>query len=158
MFCQHCGNANQQPDSYCVRCGEWLAKMSTSPTRKSSPEEIMSSLRAFSGINALMALCAAFIIYFFHAGNGAHWSIYVAGAFCCVIAVHQLLSFYWNHELQKRLKKRREIAPAETPLYAPPAPQALPEAHPLPFVQPRSVTEHTTDLLEAIPRRPIRGD
>ena len=156
MFCQHCGNANQQPDSYCARCGEWLAKMSKSPTRKSSPEEIMSSLRAFSGINALMALCAAFIIYFFNAGNGAHSSIYVAGAFCCVIAVHQFLSFYWNHELQKRLKKRREIVPAETPLYSPPPQQALPPARTMPLTQPRSITENTTELLEPVPRKSKR--
>ncbi len=158
MFCHNCGNPDQKSDAYCTRCGLWLHKTGKSLNRTTSPEEKLRAMRSFSGINALMAALAATLLYVAHLGKGGHWSVYVAASFCSVIAVHQAISFFFNLQIQRRLKQNREGKNLAAPLYEPPVPQALPEARPLPFVQPRSVTENTTELLEAVPRRPVRRD
>ena len=123
--------------------------------RVASPEEKMQTMGAFSGLNAIMALTAAVVLYAFHLGHeGVHWSVYMAAALCCAIAVHQTISFAFNRQLQRRLAARRahdatrETAPLKLPDAAPQ--NTLPPAAPSPFF---SVTEATTNKLrEPVPR------
>jgi hypothetical protein len=115
MFCSSCGAADQKPNAYCRRCGQWLIDPD-SPRRHSShtPAERMKAMLVFSGVNALFALIAAISLYATYLGRPeARWSVYVAAAFCLVIAVHQTISFFFNLDLRRKFKldraPRREI-------------------------------------------------
>lgn len=159
MFCPHCGASDQRAEAYCTRCGEWLLPVDGTQRRTSSPQEKMRVMVVFSGINAVMALCSAICLYAAHLGRpDVHWSVYMAAALCLVIGVHQTISFIFNWQIQSRIKQSRE-EPRETAQLASPAtPPALPAARTLPFTSPYSVTENTTDLLDRVPRAPVRRD
>jgi hypothetical protein len=88
MFCPYCGTAEQSPKSYCRRCGEWLADLS------SKPQQRMKVMMVFNALNSFMALFAAVILYSTYLGTPEiKWSVYVGAALCSVIAVHQMISF-----------------------------------------------------------------
>ena len=108
MFCPYCGTPEQNPKSYCRRCGEWLAPLS------SKPQQRMKVMMVFNALNSLMALFAAVVLYATYLGTPEiKWSVYVGAALCSVIAVHQMISFAFALEL--RLRSRRidkELTPA----------------------------------------------
>src|SRR5215467_14793045 len=109
MFCPSCGAADQNPDAYCRRCGQWLIDPD-SPRRHAShtPAERMKVLAVFSGVNALLALVAAISLYATYLGKpDAKWSVYTAASFCLVIAVHQTISFFFNMQLRRKFKGNR---------------------------------------------------
>lgn len=157
MFCSHCGAGSQRPDAYCTRCGQWLPDPNLPASRRrhsKTPAEKMSMMLTFSAINAALALFSAIALYATYLGReDARWSIYVAAAFCTVIAVHQTISLVLNLQLRSRLARGRAQPPATLA-----APTAVPAAHALgaadegPFNDVRSVTENTTELLVGVPR------
>jgi len=105
----------------------------------------------FSGVNALFALIAAISLYATYLGRPeAKWSVYVAAAFCMVIAVHQTISFFFNLDLRRKFKldraPRREIESKPDYVALSPSPDTGD------LVQAPSVTETTTQLLETAPR------
>src|SRR5260370_35426895 len=107
MFCPSCGAADQSPNAYCKRCGEWLAdKKSFSGRSASKPEERMTAMIVFNGLSALLALFSAITLYATYLNTPeAKWSVYVAGACCLVIAIHQMISLSFALELKLRLKR-----------------------------------------------------
>lgn len=110
MFCPQCGASDQQSKSYCRRCGEWLAEAST------RPEQRMKVMMVFNGLNSLMALLSAIILYTTYLGTPeAKWSIYVAAACCSVIAVHQAISFGFALELRLRSGRTRKELSSDAP-------------------------------------------
>ena len=154
MFCPNCGAADQSPNAYCKRCGEWLAdKKSFGGRGASKPQERITAMVVFNGLSALLALFSAIALYATYLNTPeAKWSIYVAGAFCFVIAVHQMVTLSFALELKLRLKRGHTGA---GPAVAAPADEgvaALGSGQTTQFVDARSVTENTTELLEAVPR------
>ena len=154
MFCPNCGAADQSPNAYCKRCGEWLAdKKSFGGRGASKPEQRMTSMIVFNGLSALLALFSAIALYATYLDTPeAKWSVYVAGACCFVIAIHQMISMGFALELKLRLK-RGHIEAGQT--VVPEAANSIPalgNGETTQFVDARSVTENTTELLEAIPR------
>lgn len=161
MYCPRCGGENRQAEGYCTHCGEWLPELDarTRPHRRGprTPEQKMRVMMVFSALNAAFALFSSISLYATYLGRSdAQWSVYVAASFCLVIAVHQTLSFIFNLQIQRRLKNARatnDTAPAlsEKPRQAP----SLSAADTSQFINARggSVTEHTTELLDAVPRR-----
>ena len=141
MFCPQCGASDQHPKSYCRRCGEWLADSST------KPEQRMKVMMIFNGLNSLMALASAIILYSTYLGTPeAKWSIYVAAACCSVIAVHQAISFGFALDLRLRSWRIRKELPSE------PAGQI--ERHDTrQILELPGVTENTTEILKDTPRR-----
>ena len=64
MFCPNCGAADQSPNAYCKRCGEWLAdKRSFGGRGASKPEQRMTSMIVFNGLSAVLALFSAIALY-----------------------------------------------------------------------------------------------
>ncbi|HEU4387440.1 MAG TPA: hypothetical protein VFV34_06560 [Blastocatellia bacterium] len=107
MYCPTCGAADQSASSYCRKCGEWLADR-TGRGRKHTPGDKLKAISVFSGLNSLFSLVSAIILYATYLGTpAAKWSIYVAGAFCTVIAVHQAISFAFALSLIIRDRRRR---------------------------------------------------
>src|SRR5258706_14595185 len=154
MFCPNCGAADQSPNAYCKRCGEWLAdKKSFGGRSASKPEQRITSMIVFNGLSALLALFSAIALYATYLNTPeAKWSVYVAGACSFVIAIHQMLSFAFALELKLRLKrghtKDRQAIGSETGGRV----AALRGGETTQFIDAQSVTEQTTALLEAVPR------
>ncbi|HEV2800301.1 MAG TPA: hypothetical protein VGW12_07380 [Pyrinomonadaceae bacterium] len=167
MFCPTCGAAEQRPDAYCTRCGEWLADPTAAQghwhpvfRRARTPEQRMKMMLVFNTLDALLAVASAAILYATQAG-AEHPSarIYLVATFCVVIATHQIVSLVVNLKIQQRLKRAREdkggraARAGETNAGA----QALNPADVNLFVGARrggGVTENTTKLLDAVPRKP----
>ena len=167
MFCPRCGAENRQAEGYCTRCGDYLPELDASGRlirrrRAGTPEERLRKMAIFSAINAALALFSSLALYAAHLGRAgdAHWTVFAAAACCLVIAGHQTVSLVLNLQLQHRLKKARASdaaahnAVAEAKAFAEGnGPRALGAADESGFADVRSVTEHTTELLEPLPRR-----
>jgi len=107
----------------------------------------MKVMMIFNGLNSLMALASAIILYSTYLGTPeAKWSIYVAAACCSVIAVHQAISFGFALDLRLRSWRIRKELPSE------PAGQI--ERHDTrQILELPGVTENTTEILKDTPRR-----
>ncbi|MGH9828037.1 MAG: hypothetical protein ACREDR_32855 [Blastocatellia bacterium] len=149
MFCPHCGTAEQKPDAFCRRCGQWLANHKSAGHHKArTPTHIMRDMAVFSGVNALLALVSAIVLYSTYLGSkDAKWSVYVAAACSLVIAIHQTISFFFNLQLRRRFARE---GPETVQEIRPKPEQAL---MPAPItgmlIDQPSVTERTTELLKA---------
>ncbi|HYO99239.1 MAG TPA: hypothetical protein VER76_03410 [Pyrinomonadaceae bacterium] len=166
MFCPECGAGDQRADAYCTRCGEWLFDAKSAQghwhpvlRRARTPEQRMKMMLVFNTLDAVLALASAVIIYATQAGRAGHAPlVYVAAAFCIVIAAHQIISLIVNLKIQQRLKRARNedaTAAAAAALAGETHAHALNAADSGLFteVQRGSVTENTTELLDAVPRR-----
>jgi hypothetical protein len=159
MFCPNCGAADQNANAYCKRCGQWLAdKKSLGGHGASRPEQRMTSMIVFNGLSALLALFSAIALYATYLNTPeAKWSVYVAGASCFVITIHQLISLAFALEIKSRLKR------GKADVGQPPIKEvaknfgALGDGKTTPFVDAGSVTESTTEILEAVPRSRTPG-
>ena len=159
MFCPNCGAADQSPNAYCKRCGQWLAdKNSFGGHGAAKPEQRMTSMIVFNGLSALLALFSAIALYATYLNTPeAKWSVYVAGACCFVITIHQLFSLAFALEIKLRLKRGQTDAGQQAITEAEENFGAIGSGKTTPFVDARSVTESTTEILEAVPRRPTPG-
>src|SRR6266853_1372650 len=148
MFCPNCGAADQSPNAYCKRCGEWLAdKKSFGGRGASKPEQRMTSMIVFNGLSALLALFSAIALYASYLNTPeAKWSVYVAGACCFVIAIHQMISLAYALELKLRLKRGHTDAGQTVVPEAANSTPALGNGETTQFLDPRSGTKKTTEL------------
>jgi hypothetical protein len=154
MFCPNCGAGEQGPNAYCKRCGDWLSDPKSSKhNRASSPEKRFNVMCVFNALSAALGLASAIILYATYLGRPeAKWSVYLAAAFCLVIAVHQTISFFFALEFRERMKqRRREMNPAIGSGIKGSV-KSLDSGKTTEFVNPASVTENTTELLEPVPR------
>jgi hypothetical protein len=111
-------------------------------------------MMVFNGLNSVMALLAAIILYSTYLGTPeAKWSIYVAAACCSVIAVHQAISFGFALDLRLRSGRLRKESPSSYEALNAGAAGRL-EGHDTQHViNIPSVTENTTEILQEAPRR-----
>ena len=154
MFCPKCGAADQSPNAYCKRCGEWLSDRKSFGGRGAAkPEQRMTTMIVFNGLSVLLALFSAIALYltYFHVPE-AKWSIYAAGACCLVITVYQLLSLAFALEIKLRLKRGQTTAGQPGITEAAENFGALGGGKTTPFIDTGSVTESTTEILEPVPR------
>lgn len=156
MFCPACGAADQSQNAYCKRCGEWLTdKKSFGGGGASKPERRMTSMIVFNGLSAVLALFSAITLYATYLNTPeAKWSVYVAGACCFVIAIHQMISMGFALELKLRLKRGQSDAGQKMVSKTTDNVAALGSGKTTQFVDAPLVTENTTELLEAVPRVP----
>jgi hypothetical protein len=114
----------------------------------------MKVMMVFNGLNSVMALLAAIVLYSTYLGTPeAKWSIYVAGALCSVIAVHQAISFGFALDLRLRSRRMKQELSAN---------YDAGNTEPVGQIEGRdtrhildlpSVTENTTKILQEPPRR-----
>ena len=166
MFCPTCGAGKQRADAYCTRCGQWLADANAVQghwhpvlRRARTPEQRMRMMLVFNALDAALALAAAILLYTTQTEQ-AHTQghVYIAAAFCLVIAAHQIISFITNLKIQSRLKRARNEKEADALSIWTPGEEAAPALNAADaglFAPARgSVTENTTELLDAVPRQP----
>jgi hypothetical protein len=162
MFCPKCGKDEQMPESYCRACGEWLpdlAKRGRKSFGGDSPEESLNISLFLSAITSIAALLLAVWLYAAYFGKpGVPGIIYVTAAFLLAIAGWQASNFYISIKLRRNLARRRSrdfSAQSNELNSASQSNGALPAADTSQFVRSaaQSVTENTTELLEAVPRK-----
>ena len=156
MFCPKCGAADQNTDSYCKRCGEWLPDMSHLGRRHGrlkarTPEQRNRKMRVLESISALMALSSAIIIFLVLAGKLDKDLLNLAAQLCICTAIFQAVNFAIGRSLQKRLKQGRgsssDDGRAISFAVTEDAPQ-LNQGDAGQFIPAPSVTENTTAILE----------
>ena len=120
----------------------------------------MKMMLVFNTLDAALALASAILLYTTQAGRIEQSShIYLAAAFCIVIASHQIISLVVNLKIQQRLKRARldnatTAAAAEALAGETSAPALNPaDSELFAGVRRGSITENTTELLDAVPRQ-----
>jgi len=117
------------------------------------PEERLKVMTVFNGLSALMALSTVVALYSTYLGTPEiKWSIYVAGAFCMVIAVHQMISFAFALELQLRSRRARKDLP-QTGVSGKAEGRRLEGHNTGEILKMPSVTENTTELFRDAPQQ-----
>lgn len=150
------------PESYCRACGEWLPDLAKRGRKSFGGDSLEESLQislVLSAMSALAALILAVMLYVNYFGReNVPGLIYVTAGFLLAIAAWQASNFYVNLKLRRNLARRRAgnfQSQANELNTASQANAALPAADTSQFVHPaaRSVTENTTEFLEAVPRK-----
>jgi hypothetical protein len=155
MFCPHCGTGEQSADAYCKRCGEWLPSMKGLVRHGfggTTPEQNLRTLLWLTACSAATALVLAIIFFVTDAGAANQgFLLRLARSFFFVIALWQFSILYIGYNLQQRLKKGR--SGGTTPELG--EEQKTPALGAADFTQypQATVTENTTELLDAVPRR-----
>lgn len=149
MRCPNCEASDQGTNAYCRRCGVWIdSSGKTVQKSSSSPRERMTAMVIFNAMSAVFALTAAISLYATYLGEpDAKWSIYLAGAFCLVIAVHQAISFAYALELKLRIGRKPKEEERRQPFADGGYTKRMLEERDWVTMAPDSVTESTTDLL-----------
>lgn len=115
MFCPNCGTADQQPDTYCRNCGNFLPDFSGNKKKKATPEDQFRVSLLFNIMSAIAALSMAIMLYVFHLGKpDTHPSVYMAAALLVAISSWQIASFFNNRQLKNRFVRKTENEAAET--------------------------------------------
>lgn len=151
MFCPNCGTADQNPNAYCRRCGHWLSDQKTArghtPDR---PEDRLKVMLVFNGVSAVLALTSAIALYATYLGTPeGKWSIYVAGASCLVVAAYQTVSFFYALQFRQRFKRGREGSERAMESKTEGVVVQYGDGEIAQLEERPSVTENTTELLEA---------
>jgi hypothetical protein len=117
-----------------------------------TPADRMKSMLIFNGISSLMALTSAIVLYATYLGRPeAKWSIYMAGALCSVIAIHQMINFFFALELKRKFGRRGGGKVRGVDENSGGNRVSLLAADTGELVEAPSVTESTTELLDAAP-------
>jgi hypothetical protein len=125
-----------------------------------TPEQRNRKMRVLEVVSFLTTLSSAVIIGLVAAGRLENPALMIALDLCIVTAVFQAVNFVIGYGLQKRLKQGRDESDKEAALKAEAERLQLRQADTNNLVQPASVTESTTALLEPALRRASekRGD
>ena len=158
MFCPKCGRADQETDSYCRSCGEFLTDLSSRPSLLnrvlgiSNPEK---QLNLTLMIDLATAIVSGFLLFSMmgyldavedRTGVPTSRMVYVLYVFLGLVSVWQLFSFTIGTTFKKKLSASRRAH-----LQAKSA-EALPPARNKDAV-PMTITEQTTRHLEEVRRR-----
>ena len=159
MFCPDCGAADQSPNAYCKRCGQWLSdQKSLKSKRANTPEKRMKTMVVFNALSAAFSLASAIALYTSIGMPTAKAAMLVSGAFCSVIAVHQTISCFLTLQLMQRFKRGRSDTKQLDKSDHKPSLVSLNSGKTAEFINGRSVTENSTELLEVTPGLKGSGD
>ena len=158
MFCSKCGAADQSADSYCKRCGEWLPDTARLGRRRGrirarTPEQRHQKMRVIEAMSALAALSSAVIILAVLAGKVDRPVLVMAADLCFLTAIFQAINFVIGYSLQKRLRQGHDETGRTGILEANTDRPQLNQADTRNLARAASsVTESTTEILDAVPR------
>lgn len=157
MFCPKCGRADQETDSYCRSCGEFLTDLSSRPSLLnrvfgiSNPEK---QLNLTLMIDLATAIVSGFLLFSMmgyldavedRTGVPTSRMVYVLYAFLGLVSVWQLFSFTIGTTFKKKLSASRRAHLQSQ------AAQSLPPVNNKDAV-PITITEQTTRQLDKVPR------
>lgn len=157
MFCHKCGKGDQETDSYCRSCGEFLTDLTSRPSLLNrvfgitNPEKQLNFTLLIDLVTAIVfGLLPFSLMGYFDAvedrtGVPPPRGIYAVYIFLGLVAIWQLFSFTIGTTFKKKLSaSRRAHLEAKSV-------EQLPEANSENAV-PNTITEETTRRLEKVPR------
>lgn len=155
MFCPKCGNADQQPETYCRKCGSYLPDFNKPAKKQQTPEDHLKANAFLNLLTAITSLTLAILLYSIFLGKeDTPVIIYVTAGFLTAMTAWQVQTFWRTILLRKHFKKQKlnTIQSTENqiePQYvkSKPTNQLLNEAD-FSNIVPNSVTENTTKHLK----------
>jgi hypothetical protein len=156
MFCPKCGADAQRVESYCKRCGEWLPDIDALAQprlfRKLTREEKIGKMRLLEAISAGLSLISATVILSVLTGHNDTNLLFLSVICCLVVSVYQMVNFYIGYKLQQRIDYNRAEGRKAIEAKAENSDRKLEEADTNQFPGVGAIVEHTTDILEPVPR------
>ena len=154
MFCPKCGESDQKEQTYCRRCGSFLAEFGKIKRSERPVDENFNATIVLSILTGVSSLVLAIILYAtFLGGEKTPTIIYIVAGFLTAMFAWQVQSLLRTLQLKKQYKRqsRTNGQEADTSSNAPvleskPTNELLPEAD-HDDVVPASVTENTTRSL-----------
>jgi hypothetical protein len=151
MFCPKCGKADQQEESYCRQCGNWLTDSPKQRRPEAPPETHLKANLVLNAMTIVASFTMAALLYAILGFRpGTHPLIYVAAAMFIAIGAWHIQTLIRTIKLRKQLRRRKGADMVETPSFKGPVTARELSA---PTEQPASVTERTTRELHSIPRK-----
>ena len=160
MFCPNCGEADQKKETYCRKCGSFLAEFGKIKKSERPVNENFSANLTLSVLTGVSSLVLAIILYATFLGKeGTPVIIYVVAGFLTAMFAWQVQSFLRTLQLKKQYKRQSKLnieksdeLREDLELESKPTKELLPEAD-LKNIVSTSVTENTTkNLKEKIER------
>jgi hypothetical protein len=156
MFCPKCGSADQTPESYCKRCGEWLPNVGASARglgimRNRSREQKVRKMRILELVSAGLSITSVALIIAFLTGSGARQLLNLAVLCGILVTLYQIFNFYLGTSIERKKQARDTHTtnpPDPQPSIAEPTAPSLPQADTMRFSDVSSVTEGTTRHLD----------
>jgi len=164
MYCPNCGTAEQQANSYCRNCGEFLPDISGKNKLAfggSTPEEQIRTNLFLNLLSAIVSLILAIALYatFWNRGDTLP-IVYVVAAFLLAMSGWQVSTFIVGLKLRKNFDKRKSSTEADgreqenTKNFEPAKTRELLDEPNLDNIVPTSITENTTkNLSEKVKRK-----
>jgi len=118
--------------------------------RKRTREQKMRKMRMLEIMSAALAAVSAAIIFLFKSGKVDAGQLSFAGTLCVIIALYQVVNFYFGVTLQPKRANDIENA-GELSSETSNLPHALLETGEKEFIELPSVTENTTELFRPLP-------
>ena len=161
MFCPNCGEADQKKETYCRKCGTYLAEFGkTKLTQRPVDENFKATtfLNALTGITSLVLAIILYVVFFGKADTPI--IIYVVAGFLTAMFAWQVQTFLRTLQLKKQYKQREgfsEDGKREKQFVSKETNELLPEAD-FSDVVPASVTENTTRHLNEKVKRSTKSE
>ena len=161
MFCPSCGNSNQQPESFCRQCGNFLPDFDNVKSKEIPPEQHFTANIVLNVMTAVASLTLAILLYVFFLGKAdTPILIYITAGFLTAMFFWQAQVFWRNWQLKKQFPglKERKQRKAETVQNQPQIDSAktrelLNDANLSDFINPSVVEETTKHLAEKVKRK-----
>lgn len=161
MFCPNCGNADQQTETFCRQCGNFLPDFDNPKSKENTPEAHFTANITLNIMTAVASLTFAILLYVNFLGKeDTPILIYITAGFLTAMFFWQAQVFWRNWQLKKqfpglkeRKKKKAESVEEQKQINSAKTHELLNKADFSDFVQP-SVTENTTKhLAEKVKRK-----
>lgn len=125
MYCPKCGNAKQEPESYCRNCGDFLmdySGLSYLTNKMLGGSRPTTQINVNLAINLITILTSFLLLGFLNGhydalkertGEGAPPVIYLVYLFLIFISLWQLLSLIVGARLRRKLNRKKAVSQLE---------------------------------------------
>ena len=108
MFCPKCGKADQQPETYCRQCGNYLNDFDKPAKKRTTPEQHLTANTVLSLMTAVTSLTLAILLYSYYLGKpDTPAIIYATAGFLTAMTAWQIQTFWRSLLLRKHFKKQK---------------------------------------------------
>ncbi len=151
MFCPNCGKSDQQENTFCRQCGNYLPDFDKLKKREISPETHFKANTVLNIMSGVVSITLAILLYGFFLGKSdTPVIIYITAGFLTAMFFWQVQVFWRNLLLKKQFPKRREfsVEPENKELSNNAKTKELLNEADFSDVVPATVTENTTKNLK----------
>ncbi len=157
MYCPNCGGADQNVDSFCRTCGNFLPDFDALQKKKTTPQQHLTANTVLTVMTAAVSATLAIMLYATFLGkDDTPFLIYITAGFLTAMFFWQVQVIWRSVLLRKALPERRDAAKEPGGMgefRAPEANKLLSEADADAFIPPSVTDETTRRLAEKLPRR-----